>query len=79
MTEWLVYTLPKERLEDPRVVRAVSYLSNMLLENRTEKWSIGPLGHGLHALALYDERVFDGTPGKRAIELAEHARTHKLR
>lgn len=79
MTEWLVYTLPEEQLEDPRVVRAVNYLSNMLLENRTEKWSIGPLGHGLHALALYDERVFGGTPGKRAIELAEHARTHKLR
>lgn len=79
MTEWLVHTLSDEQLEDPRVVRAVSYLSNMLLENRTEKWSIGPLGHGLHALALYDERVFGGTPGKRAAELAEHARTSKLR
>lgn len=79
MTEWLVYALPKERLEDPRVVRAVNYLSGMLIDNRTDKWSIGPLGHGLHALALYDERVFGGTPGQRATELAEHARDHKLR
>jgi hypothetical protein len=79
MTEWLVHTLPDEQLQDPRVIRAVGYLSNMLLENRNEKWSIGPLGHGLHALALYDERVFGGTPGQRAAELAEHARTSKLR
>jgi hypothetical protein len=26
--------------------------------DRKAAWAIGPLGHGLHALALYDERVF---------------------
>ena len=47
------------------------------MENRNEKWGIGPLGHGLHALALYDERVFGGTPGTRAVELAEIRKLQK--
>ena len=38
------------------MIKSVSYLTNLLIENRNEKWGIGPLGHGLHALALYDER-----------------------
>jgi hypothetical protein len=42
----------------------------LLNEGKGTRWEIGPLGHALHALALYDERVFDGHPGKRADELA---------
>ena len=53
------------------MIKSVSYLTNLLLENRNEKWSIGPLGHGLHALAIYDERVFGGKPGTREQQLAE--------
>jgi hypothetical protein len=71
ITEWLAFSLNKEQLVEPRMVRSVSYLTNLLLENRNEKWSIGPLGHGLHALAIYDERVFGGKPGTREQQLAE--------
>ena len=71
ITEWLVYSLEKEQLVEPRMIKSVSYLTNLLLENRNEKWGIGPLGHGLHALAMYDERIFGGKPGTRAVELAE--------
>jgi hypothetical protein len=56
--EWLVYSLPTEQLTDPRVVRAVDYLSGILLADPQRAWEIGTLGHGLHALALYDQRVF---------------------
>lgn len=56
--EWLVYSAPAEMLSDPRLVRAVNYLADILLEEPDREWSIGPLGHGLHALALYNERVF---------------------
>lgn len=70
ITEWLAYSLNKEQLVEPRMTKSVSYLTNLLLEGREEKWGIGPLGHGLHALALYDERVFGGKPGQRATELA---------
>jgi hypothetical protein len=70
ITEWLAYSLPKDQLTDPKMVKAVDYLTTILLENPNQRWSIGPLGHGLHALAIYDERVFGGAPGKRAEQLA---------
>jgi hypothetical protein len=71
ITEWLAYSLKKEQLVEPRMIKSVSYLADLLYDNRNEKWGIGPLGHGLHALALYDERVFGGKPGTRATQLAE--------
>lgn len=77
ITEWLAYSLDKEQLVEPRMVKSVSYLTNLLIEHRDEKWGIGPLGHGLHALAIYDERIFAGQPGSRAVELAG-ARRRKL-
>lgn len=70
VTEWLSYSLSPEELNDPRMVKSVGYLTKLLYEGRNDRWNIGPLGHGLHALAIYDERVFGGQPGKRAEELA---------
>jgi hypothetical protein len=70
--EWLVFSLPKEDLTDPRVVKAVSFLTGLLWENRHHSLDIGPQGHAVHALALYDEYVFGGGPGKRASELASY-------
>jgi hypothetical protein len=77
ITEWLAYSLTKDELTDQRMVKAVDYLANLLIENRNEKWGIGPLGHGLHALAMYDERLFEGQPGKRAEQLAGRPRIMK--
>lgn len=68
--EWLVASLPAEQLTDPRVVHAVNYLADLLLENRGHRWEIGPQGHAIHALCVYDERVFGGKPGQRAVQLA---------
>jgi hypothetical protein len=79
ITEWLAFSLSKEQLIEPRMVKSVNYLTNLLLENRNEKWSIGPLGHGLHALAIYDERVFGGKPGTRQEQLAEIRKTQHQR
>lgn len=56
--EWLLYSLPEERLTDPQVVRTVNYLTSLLASNTDNAWEIGPLSHALHALMLYDERVF---------------------
>ncbi|MEM1303971.1 MAG: hypothetical protein AAGG46_03705, partial [Planctomycetota bacterium] len=58
LLEWLLYTVPKEQLTDTRIVRAVNYLSSLLASNTGNPWEIGPLSHALHALLLYDERVF---------------------
>ncbi len=58
ITEWLAYSVPEEHLSDPRMAKAIDFLATLLLEDRRAEWKIGPLGHSLHALALYDERVF---------------------
>ena len=71
ITEWLAFSLSKEQLQEPRMIKSVDYLTDLLLNGKNEKWGIGPLGHGLHALAIYDERVFGGKPGAREEQLAE--------
>lgn len=56
--EWLCYSLSDEELRDQRTIRAVSYLANLMYSNYDHEWEIGPRSHALHALLLYDERVF---------------------
>ncbi len=67
--EWLVYSLPKERLADERLVNAVEFLTDLMWRYRGHEWEIGPKGHAIHALALYDERLFGGRPGQRSEQL----------
>jgi hypothetical protein len=55
--EWLVYSAPPEMLNDPRLIRAVDYLASMLLKDSDKEWPLGTLGHGLHSLAMFDERA----------------------
>jgi hypothetical protein len=69
--EWLVYALPVEALKQPRVTKSVSYLTELMLDNANREWSVGPRGHALHALALYDERVYGSQPRRRAGVLAD--------
>jgi hypothetical protein len=56
--EWLVFSVPEERLVDPQIVKAVDYVSRILLENRDHEWKIGHLGHGLRSISLFDRRLF---------------------
>jgi hypothetical protein len=56
--EWLCYSLPDSEIRDARPRAAVDYLANLMLEHPNRVWEVGPLGHAIHALALYDERVF---------------------
>jgi hypothetical protein len=79
VTEWLSYSLDEEQLTEPRMVKSVAYLTNLLHEGRNGKWNIGPLGHGVHALAIYDERVFGGKPGQREDQLASHEKVLAVR
>lgn len=67
--EWLIFSLPEKDLSDPRLVRGVNYLTTTLFDNERE-WEIGPRGHALRALALYNERVFGDKPGARRELLA---------
>ena len=64
--EWLAFSVPDEMLDGPNMVRAVDYLSGILLDHSSRQWSIGPLGHAVHALAMYDERAFSYSPSRIA-------------
>lgn len=58
LLEWLVYSLPDEQLTSYRTVRAVNYLTGLLAGNADHEWHPGSLAHAIHALVLYDKRVF---------------------
>jgi hypothetical protein len=63
--EWLVFCLPDSKLEDPRVVKSVGYVAGLLAEPYS-RWNaaastpreIDSVMHALHALRIYDRRVF---------------------
>ncbi len=63
--EWLSFSLSDDELRQPQVVKAVDYLATILATGQNHTWEIGPLGHGLHALALYDARMFRGPSSER--------------
>lgn len=56
--EWLVASLDQERLYDGRVVAATEFLAQTLAREPSRSWKIGPLGHALHALNIYQERAW---------------------
>jgi len=56
--EWLVGSLDQESLYDPRVVSATEFLARALAREPSREWKLGPLGHALHALTIYQERAW---------------------
>ena len=72
MVEWLLSVLPDTRLQDPRLVSAVRYLTNAMNRNRNNQWKIGPKGHALRSLAMYYERVYqEGSAWKSLVVATE--------
>jgi hypothetical protein len=56
--EWLVSSLDQEKLYEPRVVAAAEFLCGALAREPSREWKLGPLGHALHALNIYQERAW---------------------
>jgi len=56
--EWLVASLDQEALFQPRITAAVEFLAGALAREPGRDWKIGPLGHALHALNIYQERAW---------------------
>jgi hypothetical protein len=56
--EWLVGSLDQDDLFQPRVTAAVEFLNASLAREPSREWKIGPLGHALHALTIYQERAW---------------------
>jgi len=63
LLEWMVFSLPEESLDDRRLVRCIDFLADLLQDNQHRKLEIGPKGHALRALVLYDQRRFGGQLG----------------
>ncbi len=62
--EWLCYSLSDQDVRSARTFRAANYLASLLATNFNHEWEVGPLGHAIHALRLYDERVFQPYDGQ---------------
>jgi hypothetical protein len=76
MLEWLVWSLPEDELRDPRVLKAVEFVSSSLMANPNRAWSIGPLGHALHSLVIFHQRLYkDPTFTPNSAIAAEPLRT----
>lgn len=58
LLEWLLYSQTDDEIQSSRTFNAANYLTNLMASNYSHDWEIGPLAHAIHALVLYDERVF---------------------
>jgi hypothetical protein len=74
--EWLVFSLDQQQLRDPRIVQTVDFLATMIENEPDRDWSVGPLGHALHALSLYDERLLSAKPTAEDSRLAGRSTPH---
>jgi hypothetical protein len=61
ISEWLAFSLNDKELTNPKMVKAMDYLATLLVQGQRGGWEVGPLGHALHALNIYNDRVFSQT------------------
>jgi hypothetical protein len=75
--EWLAMSLPDKKLEDARVTNAVQCVANILGSQQYQNVAslstrdIVSVGHAIHGLCVYDERVFKPTDGATEKPAAE--------
>ncbi len=69
--EWITFSLSDEELRDPRMTKAVDFVASVMLNNDKHTWEIGPQGHALHALLMYEGRVFKNVVPLKQAPLAE--------
>ena len=63
--EWLTFSLPDEELDDPRLQKTVDYLIALMMSAPNYDLAVGPRGHAIRALRLYEQRVFEKTDYKQ--------------
>jgi hypothetical protein len=68
--EFLAFALPKERLQEPWVEKAVVYLCKLLDRTKGIDLECGSLYHAAHGLVLYREKVF-GPRGTAAVAVVD--------
>lgn len=73
--EWLIFSLPDDQLRSPRIQQSVEFLVDSVGSNPSYDWPIGPRGHALRALTLYNQRVFGAEVGKLKEHIAQQQST----
>ncbi len=48
----------KKKLYENRIIAATEFIATALAREPGRNWKDGPLGHALHALSIYQERVW---------------------
>jgi hypothetical protein len=66
--EWLAYSLSDAELKQNRTVKTVNFLCDLLLADAERDWHMGALGHGLHALAIYERRLYAAWKPSRPVK-----------
>lgn len=56
--ELLVASVDQKMLYEHRIITAAEFLAVSLAREANRDWKNGPLGHALHALSIYQERVW---------------------
>jgi hypothetical protein len=70
--EWMAYTLDREQLQQPKITAAVDYLLSLMMEAPNRELDVGPRGHALHALRLYEQRLYGENSNCRQLVDAGH-------
>ncbi|MEL6895918.1 MAG: hypothetical protein AAFP90_07440, partial [Planctomycetota bacterium] len=52
---------PDSQLSDPRLTRAMQFLTFTMYRDRKTEWAVGPRGHALRSLMLYHKRMYNST------------------
>lgn len=79
LLEWLAYSLPDEQLTARPTVRAVSYLTSLMATYSKQDWHKGSIAHALHALVIYDKRVFQPHDEAEQTNLAVNPTANRYR
>ena len=61
------------------MLKAVDFVSSSLLANPNHTWSIGPLGHALHSLVIFHQRLYKEPTFAPKSELAAEPLRTKVR
>lgn len=58
--EWLIFSSTPEELKAHRTDAAIDFLLSKIYDKRDYKWPIGPRGHAMRAIVLYQAKCLDG-------------------
>ncbi|MEZ6095823.1 MAG: hypothetical protein R3C03_16600 [Pirellulaceae bacterium] len=70
--EWLCFTMPSDQLRSSRITAAVDYLVDALLSAPNHDVDVGPRGHALHALMMYEAKVYGACSDQTDISESTH-------